>query len=190
MKILYKGEDWFNKKIGSYTIIGEGALTKYKSQKSKTRLWKVKCDCGIEKEISKWHLVYGNVQGCNSCFGSRFRFENSYNWTSSSNNVTGMYFQKIKKCAEKRKIPFDVTREELDEIFEKQDKICAYTKFALYFETKGKKGNASLDRIDSKLGYTKQNVQWVHKDVNRMKWDLSREQFIEIAKIITENYKK
>ena len=37
---------------------------------------------------------------------------------------------------------------------------------------------ASLDRIDSAKGYVKGNVQWIHKEVNRMKSDLSDEQFI------------
>ena len=75
----------------------------------------------------------------------------------------------------------------MDNIFQQQDKRCKYTKMELVFETHGKKGNASLDRIDSNKGYIKSNLQWVHKDVNRMKWDISHEGFIKICKLITEN---
>lgn len=76
----------------------------------------------------------------------------------------------------------------MDEVFQKQNKKCAYTNIDLFFETSGKKGNASLDRINSSLGYTKENVQWVHKKVNIIKWDLSHEEFINFCKTVTENY--
>ena len=36
---------------------------------------------------------------------------------------------------------------------------------------------ASLDRIDSSKGYTEDNIQWVHKDVNQMKMDLPEQRF-------------
>ena len=47
-------------------------------------------------------------------------------------------------------------------------------------------GTASLDRIDSKKGYTIDNIQWVHKDVNKMKMDLQEEDFFRIVKEIYE----
>lgn len=37
-------------------------------------------------------------------------------------------------------------------------------------------GSASLDRIDNSRGYEPGNIQWVHKDVNCMKWDLTTEE--------------
>ena len=43
-------------------------------------------------------------------------------------------------------------------------------------------GTASLDRIDSSKGYTKDNVQWVHKDINYIKRDLSDSEFITLCK--------
>jgi hypothetical protein len=47
---------------------------------------------------------------------------------------------------------------------------------------------ASLDRINSKKGYTKDNVQWVHKWINFMKQDLDEEEFITFCEAIV-NYK-
>ena len=188
MSLLYKGKSWLNKKIGHYTVIGEGIPQKYKSQSSKTETWKVKCDCGTIKDISKWHIVYGNVSGCEHCIKDRICFDTCKNWNSEAKSVTGMYFGKIKAAANKRKIPFNITREEMDEIFQKQNKKCIYTNMELYFESHGKKGNASLDRINSLLGYTKENVQWVHKKVNIIKWDLEHKDFINFCKLVTENY--
>ena len=41
---------------------------------------------------------------------------------------------------------------------------------------------ASLDRIDSKKGYIKGNLQWVHKDLNIMKNSYPNQYFIEMCK--------
>ena len=46
--------------------------------------------------------------------------------------------------------------------------------------------SASLDRIDSSKGYIEGNVQWVHKDINKIKTDMSDNKFIEWCKLIAE----
>jgi hypothetical protein len=46
---------------------------------------------------------------------------------------------------------------------------------------------ASLDRIDSSLGYVRGNVQWLHKDVNWMKNTLDQDRFIELCKAIVNH---
>jgi hypothetical protein len=189
MSLEYKGENWLNKKVGNYTVIGEGSPVKYKSQNHEIQRWKVQCDCGTIKELSKWHLVYGKVTGCESCVRTRIKSDLSKNWNSEAKNVTGMYFGKIKDAAKKRNIPFEITREYMDEVFQKQNGKCAYTNMNLYFETNGIRGTASLDRIDNTKGYIPCNIQWIHKHVNTMKWDLSENEFLNICKIITENMK-
>ena len=52
---------------------------------------------------------------------------------------------------------------------------------------RSKNRTASLDRIDSNKGYTIDNVQWVHKDINKMKMDLEEDVFIDNCKLIIEN---
>lgn len=47
---------------------------------------------------------------------------------------------------------------------------------------------ASLDRIDSSKGYTIDNVWWIHKQLNWMKWDLTIDRINEIAGLILERY--
>ena len=50
--------------------------------------------------------------------------------------------------------------------------------------------SASLDRIDSDDYYHKNNIQWIHKDIQCMKWNKSEEEFIKWCKIITNNIKE
>ena len=49
---------------------------------------------------------------------------------------------------------------------------------------------ASLDRIDSTRGYTVDNIQWIHKDLNRMKWNLPNDYFINICTLVANHNKK
>ncbi len=53
----------------------------------------------------------------------------------------------------------------------------------------GRKGvmTASVDRIDSSLGYTCANIQIVHKRVNRSKLALSDEKFREMCAAIAQH---
>lgn len=46
---------------------------------------------------------------------------------------------------------------------------------------------ASLDRIDSNFGYTETNVQWVHKELNIMKWNLTDKSFVDWCEKILRN---
>ena len=43
-------------------------------------------------------------------------------------------------------------------------------------------GNASLDRIDSNKDYTIDNIQWIDKDLQRLKNNLSEQRFIELCR--------
>jgi len=45
---------------------------------------------------------------------------------------------------------------------------------------------ASLDRIDNNKGYIKGNVQWVLKDINKMKNIHTQDYFIELCKLVWE----
>ena len=48
------------------------------------------------------------------------------------------------------------------------------------------KESGSIDRIDSSLGYVEGNIQWVHKDVNKMKNNLSEDRMLELCRAIVE----
>ena len=75
------------------------------------------------------------------------------------------------------------------ELFEKQNRKCALSGLLLNFpkdrNTHG--GTASLDRIDSNGNYTLDNVQWVHKDINRLKNSFDQDYFINLCKLVS-NY--
>lgn len=49
-----------------------------------------------------------------------------------------------------------------------------------------KESNASIDRIDSNLGYVRNNIQWVLKDINKMKNDFDQSHFIELCSKVSK----
>jgi len=87
--------------------------------------------------------------------------------------IPGKVFSRLKRNAEIRNISFDLTIEDIHSIFVEQQYKCAFTGFDIFFD-----GTASIDRIDSDKGYTVDNIQIVHKDLNMMKKDLPNDVFI------------
>lgn len=89
-------------------------------------------------------------------------------------------------------IEFKITIEDLLEIWLKQNKECYYTGVKLSLPNKSSNKNltnqASIDPIDSNLGYTKSNIQFVDKDVNFLKFDLSEPKFLEICELISNKF--
>ena len=83
--------------------------------------------------------------------------------------------------------------------FEAQNGRCALTGLELDWDERlgrdehGKlrfrRGSASLDRIDSKEGYTLRNVHWVHKQINMMKMDLRLDDFQRWCRLVVEQDK-
>jgi hypothetical protein len=83
-----------------------------------------------------------------------------------------------KSRAKIRNIDHSITKEDLVSVFEKQNKQCAVSGLDLTFE------NVSLDRINSSLGYTINNIQLVHYNINCMKLDTNSEIFIKMCKLV------
>ena len=91
--------------------------------------------------------------------------------------------------AKSRGIPFEITIEYGWELFLSQGRKCALSGVPLVFAEKVGKytdKTASLDRIDSRYGYIKGNVQWVHKDLNFMKHKHSTNTFVEWCRKVVD----
>lgn len=78
-------------------------------------------------------------------------------------------------------------RAEAFALYLKQERMCALSGVPIVLAQsdkafKGLVGTASLDRIDSARGYHHDNVQWVHKHINRMKGPLPDPDFIEYCR--------
>lgn len=108
--------------------------------------------------------------------------------------LSGTRWSSYQVGAQRRGFEFNITIEYAWELFLKQERRCALSGVPIDFDmsldnlrkTGHQGGLASLDRIDSKQGYIEGNVQWVHKDVNKMKMELPQERFLEMVKQISK----
>jgi hypothetical protein len=104
--------------------------------------------------------------------------------------IQGSFLASIKAGAKKRGIKFEVPKEYLWNLFIQQKRKCAYTGIEIFFSRNNAefsmgRGNASLDRIDSSLGYTEGNLQWVHKRINIMKGNMDDQEFLDFCEAVT-----
>ena len=96
--------------------------------------------------------------------------------------------QMLLKTAADRKIGFNLSLDDLKDIWDKQNGLCTYT--GLPLTPKGHQINTvSLDRIDSNGIYEKSNVQLVCVVINRMKLDYSENNFIQLCRLVTQHNK-
>jgi ribosomal protein S27E len=183
--IITIGHIFDNNEVTDPTLLKKGD--------SKSYYIKVKClICNNERYVQIRHLMRGYSKSCRSC---REDLKNGggnihHAWKGIGNMSKGLYNQ-FKNGAISRNIPFEVTMEEIWELFLKQDGKCALTGLPLTIHSRRKiksKIDASLDRIDSTKPYVKQNLQWLHKDVNRMKNKFSDNRFIEICNLVSKKW--
>lgn len=177
-------EKLFGQTINSWTVIGK-EIVKGKNAKVMCR-----CKCGIEKLVVCRRLETEKTKGCKNCYPKHGSNSPLFQGVGE---ISVTYLRKIKEGAIKRNIPIDINAEYLWALYLTQDKKCALTGMDIGF---GKHGNqktklqsqtASLDRIDSKLGYVDGNLQWVHKHVNIMKNKYDNGYFKKICKLVTEH---
>lgn len=111
-------------------------------------------------------------------------------------NGQDVYFKKLYKDllknAERRNIDVSITLEDIVNLYDSKN-ICNIsgikmtTHFVPYEGRSNRIYNVSVDRIDSKKSYHKDNIQLVCSIVNTMKWDLVQKDFIDICKHIYIN---
>jgi len=145
-----------------------------------------KCKCGVESVVRVSALQSGKSKGCQCRAFDKMREIRTY-----VGEISDTFWSRIIKSAKLRNYKFEITKEYVWELFLRQKNKCALSGLDIKIERSinRKKGcsniTASLDRIDSTKGYIEGNVQWVHKDVNYIKQDLSEEYFKELCQSIT-----
>jgi hypothetical protein len=157
------------------------------SNKHNRIFWICKCKCGNTKSVAAKHL---RSESITSCGCAKLHIGNTSRTWRGCGDVPGKYFTTTKINAIKRNLEFSITIENMWDTFIKQNGKCALTGETIFFRKRATgEQTASIDRIDSNLGYTIQNIQWVHKDINLMKQNLSEDILLKICKQIVE-YKK
>jgi len=147
----------------------------------KLACWECQCQCGNKKIFTGSDLRSGKIKTC----GCRINIVNRRNWQGYK-NILQSYWRNLSKNAQQRSIEFNLTIEYIDYLWEEQNSICKLSGMGISFSDK----TASLDRIDNNLGYIFGNVQWLHKDINKIKTTLSQDKFIELCNHVSQFNRK
>lgn len=171
-------KDLSGQTINNLKVLRKATDVEMSDFNSKNTRWLCLCTtCETQCFIRGDRLKKGGQKHCNQCSNKAI---GERNWKGCGE--LGMRrFSQFKKSAETRGIDFNITIEQCWELFLKQERKCAISGVEISFSDRQQNftdATASLDRIDSRGSYTLDNIQWVHKNVNTMKWDLNQEDFI------------
>lgn len=147
----------------------------YKVPSNRSSYWKVRCKCSYETLRCSTHLIDLRGKACKSCTQRKHTFEKSY-------------LLRVERRAIKAKLEFDLDVDYIIQLLENQEYKCSLS--GMHIEVRkmwhGKiTQTASLDRIDNEKGYIKGNVQWLHKDINNMKYIFTESYFKELCKNVS-----
>jgi len=168
----------FKKEESYLTIIKEdGKIDNYKAVVCQ-------CRCGNIIRCKKTLINSGRKKSC-GCMITESEFV--------SKNIMRMYWVAIIANANIRGIHVKITPADLEEQINKQNFKCALSGLDIVLPKSSddflitREWTASLDRINSNKYYIKNNIQFIHKDINKMKMDLEENIFLAYCQAIVAN---
>jgi len=177
------------------------------------KIIKVKCEnCGnifekLLKEFTRAEKI-GRKNFCNRSCSTSYRNKNMNKdfWKTVSSNINiknhsgnrlteytpfKIYLRKGRASIIKHKDNIDIDEKYLKDLWDRQKGICPYTGIKMELMKTSSQNHklkslkkASLDRIDSSKGYTKDNVEFVCMAINNAKNDFKKEEMKSFIKEI------
>ncbi len=170
--------DLAGKKFGQFTVLERAPST------HRDAAWKCLCECGNIRIHDSSTLTLGKSTKCSDChYGNNDRKASSWR---GFGEISKSYWNNVINGARERDLEFTIDIQFGWELFLKQDRKCALSGYPLIFTRPLICQTASLDRIDSEKGYTRDNTQWTHKMVNLMKREFSEYDFTYWCKEVAD----
>jgi hypothetical protein len=187
-------------RLGKLTILSIDILpyVSKSGRKYNRKFVNCQCDCG---NLCRRELT--NIKQCNinntACGCNRGKLKWGAGRSKPSYYREGRYFNQqylryVSRNAIKGKHKFSLIIDDLDNQYEAQDGLCYYTGDRLILPPKAvafhysKDYNISVDRKDSKLGYTKDNIVLCTSDANLAKQSLSIDDFISLCRRVAARH--
>lgn len=175
--IIGRHIDYTEQKFGRVTV-----LSFWKSGKFGKSHWNCICDCGNRFQVAGASLKRGLTKSC-GCLKTELVRSKGYK------DISYNFWRRQVQGAAGRGYEFDLTMEQVWELYEKQNRRCALSNLEIKFfpdYNLAHKHTVSIDRINSQKGYTIDNIQLVHKVVNQMKNIFDTEEFVCFCNLIAE----
>ena len=160
------------------------------NEKKRTWNWLFKCDCGKEKIINIKEVRSNQTKSCGCLKAKNLNHKNGINsngWNSKT-LIPNTYISNVKYRAKLKSYIYNITDEYLYKLYLEQEGKCNLTGIELSIDLSN--FTASIDRINSKIGYIEGNIQWLHKDINYIKYDLDEKELFYICEKIKQKHGK
>lgn len=167
----YKIPNYENNRFGKLTVI------KYIKNICK---WECVCDCGKRVFVKSGSLTTGNTKSCGCTRREKIIKRNISNKIYNRyEDISGDYFGSVKNNAINRGLKFNISIKDMWNKFLEQNRKCNLTGVDIFFDDINQ--TASLDRINNKDDYNIDNIQWLNKDINLLKFDFDQDYFIYLC---------
>jgi len=191
----FKFEDLVNKKFNFLTLISladsKKRIRKDRLNNSNILMWNCKCDCGNYKIIPQGDIISNNIKSCGCKRIEKIKEKNlEYHKLKRPEFVIeSTLYSRYKTEAKISKREFTITKEEFIKLV--NDK-CHYCNRIPHLIRKNKTGSVKkalngVDRINSSLGYTINNVLSCCPDCNRAKMARTFDDFKIWVKLVYDN---
>lgn len=182
-------DDLSTQKFDEWTVLERVASDSVSQKKKDQRFWKCRCSCGHIANMTTAQLKNAKRPNkmCRSCAVKKKLSGAASARYTGFGDLPGRRWRQILKHAQKRNLVVTITIEDCWNLFLSQNAKCALSGLAIGFGNKAT-STASLDRIDSKKPYDIGNVQWVHKDVQRIKIDLPQARFVRLCCEVAKHF--
>lgn len=167
-------QELLGKKFGKLLVVNYAGQKKHYINN-----WGCLCDCGNFTIVSRSNLTHKShpTTSCGRC-----KQKHSPKW-GGYRDISLSFWNTLKNQAILRNLIFSINIKDVWDLYEKQNRKCALSGRSLSWSPR----TASIDRINSKIGYTIDNIQIVHCDINIMKNKFDQNYFIQTCKEIISN---
>lgn len=104
-------------------------------------------------------------------------------------NISHITWNSLINGAKRRRLEVSITKNDVWDLYITQNMKCALSGRELLLHKKSDTITASVDRIDSNKGYIIDNIQIVHKEINKSKQDMTDLNFYILCKDVYNNLK-
>lgn len=182
LKLIYHDTIQTGATFGKWTVLSNKII------RNKQLKLSVQCECGVQQDVIISRLLNGSSKGCKTCTRAGSAH---YKWQGVG-KLSASVLYGIEQNAKRKNRKVDLSLEYLWKLFLQQNEKCALSGIQLDAwisnnKKQGRRMSASLDRIDSNGDYVEGNVQWVHKDINKLKTDFSQNRFLELCKLVASH---
>ena len=181
-----------------WLIIGDGEEVKYADNKLYPKVL-CRCDCGVERKVDLRALKRGSAKSC-GCYRKEVAINNVLPYRPKPNPHPWEWrlFEHFKRGCKSRKISCEISLDDFKEFLIQDCYYCGESPSNVYkYETRDNEGRKlfipnkyqGIDRVDSKIGYVKENCVPCCISCNHAKMHREQRNFIQWVDKIYNNLK-